>query len=153
MVRCYHAVSNRTMSTSPRSHRHYLVACTRPTPSQVRLAGLVVAAAFGDIKRLWSHQSGSQPANSQGEISQAKATATVRSRANVDSSGDGHQEGPTPSPAPEQQSASGVALNLYNDIVVVREMKISRPQCAAPNRRRTATRCIGFKSSTAVRAD
>ena len=77
---------------------------------QLGLLGVVVASAYGDITRLWSHTpTGTNP-------SPAKPT--------TETGGDGSQvEGPILSPATEQIIIRS-ALTLYNDRVVVQRLAV-----------------------------
>lgn len=126
-------MAHKSMTT--REHLHYRQACTRPSPSQIRLAGMVVAAAFGDIRKLWPQSLSAQPTNTE-----AKAGTTV-SRSTRQSTEDGHPGSSNLPLSPEQKIIKrSEALNFYSLRVVSRDSKYISVSHAAPGRRAGA-RC------------
>jgi hypothetical protein len=80
--------------------------------------GVVVAASFGDIRKMWP-----TPQANRRKATGAVSIPTERRTADTKDGGTNARvrkelEGPLPSPATEQQSESLAALPFYNDRVV-----------------------------------
>ncbi len=101
------------------AHLHYRHTCTQRSASQIRLAGLVVAFAFGDMQRLlWSKSN--QRQSNQPAKTQAQAGTTVRRSTRENSGGNGSRESSNLSPAPELKIERLEVPLLKNFTVVVR---------------------------------